>query len=99
MSLPNSKPGNSRRAAYAPEWVSDGDIGRAAAKLVERYGDGAWSHAVQCAADMFETGDLDGRLVWTRILEAIDALLKQELDGTVHARMVANSEARANVAS
>ncbi len=63
MSLPNSKPGSSRREEYAPEWVSDRDIGRAAAKLVERYGDDAWSHAFQCAADMLETGDPDGRLV------------------------------------
>ncbi len=97
MSSPNSKPSSSRRVA--PEWVSDGDIGRVAAKLVERCGDDAWSHAFQCAADMFETGDLDGRLVWSRILEAVDVLLNPQSDGTVHARKVTSSGTRAEGAS
>ena len=61
--------------------TSDLDIWRSANQLINRYGDDDWFHAAQRADDMLEQGDMDGRRVWLRVLDAVNELMKQEPDG------------------
>ncbi len=51
--------------------VDDIDIFRAAALLIKERGDEASIHATTEADAMLECGDMDGRAVWLRIVDAI----------------------------
>ena len=51
--------------------ITDLDIWRSAWVLLNRYGAGASLHAANCADEMLEAGDLDGRALWARIHEAV----------------------------
>jgi hypothetical protein len=51
------------------------DVYRAAKLLIKQHGAlGAEIHAAQRADEMLEAGDMDGRRVWLRVLEAIKEL-------------------------
>lgn len=66
--------------------TSDLDIYRAANELIEQHGDEAPIHAAKRADEMLEAGDMDGKAVWLRILNAVDKLLarKQPEGAQVH---------------
>ena len=51
--------------------VDDIDIFRSAVTLIKQHGDEAPIHAAMKADDMLERGDMDGRSVWLRIVDAI----------------------------
>ncbi len=55
--------------------TSDIDVYRSAKLLVDQHGDEAPIHAAMRADAMLDAGDLDGQVVWMRILEAIKELL------------------------
>ena len=63
--------------------ISDLDIYRAANLLIDRYGDGALTEAVQMIDRMLTEGDSEGRIVWQRIKRAIEALQTAPI-GPVH---------------
>ena len=54
--------------------TSDPDIWRAAQLIVKRHGADALIVAAQRADELFEEGDLDGVVVWKRILHAVEEL-------------------------
>jgi hypothetical protein len=54
--------------------ISDPDIFRAAKLLIDQHGEGAAIWAAQWADTLADEGDLQGAIVWRRILEAIDEL-------------------------
>ena len=58
--------------------TSDLDIYRSANELIEQHGDDAPIHAAMRADELMETGDMDGRAVWLRIVKAIAELLSKE---------------------
>ena len=60
------------------------DIYRTARLCIKQYGDDATFHAGMRVDEMLDKGDLDGRAVWLRILEAIRELEHIEPDGAVH---------------
>ncbi len=61
--------------------TSDLDIYRTANTLIKQHGDlGAEMHAAQRADDLLEAGDMDGRRVWHRVLEAVLELAKPKPD-------------------
>ena len=51
--------------------TSDLDIFRSAAAFITQHGDEAPIHAAMKADTMLERGDMDGRAVWLRIVDAI----------------------------
>ena len=51
--------------------MDDIDIYRSAAAFIEQHGDEASIHAATKADAMLERGDMDGRAVWLRIVDAI----------------------------
>ncbi len=55
--------------------TSDIDVYRSAKLLIDQHGDEAPIHAAMRADAMLDKGDLDGQVVWMRILEAIKELL------------------------
>ncbi len=57
---------------------------RTAKLCIEQYGEDAATHAAMRADELMEAGDMDGRAVWRRLLEAVKVLLAQEPEGTVH---------------
>ncbi len=57
--------------------TSDLDIFRSAQALIKRHGQDAPIHAAMRADELLEAGDLDGVMVWKRILRAVE-----ELQGT-----------------
>jgi len=61
--------------------VDDPDIFRAAKLLIDRHGDDAAIRAAERADKLFEDGDIDGALVWRRILAAIEELQRQPRPG------------------
>ncbi len=61
--------------------IPDLDVYRAASVLTKRYGDDAPVEAAMRIDAMLEAGDLDGRAVWRRILEAMEELLRTDPDG------------------
>ena len=61
--------------------ISDPDIFHAAMLLIEQHGDDAAIRAVQRVDTLAEEGDLDGAIVWRRILEAIGELTRTRRDG------------------
>ncbi len=54
--------------------LSDLDIYRAAQATIQVYGDDAGLDAAQRADELLAAGDMDGRRVWHRIMEAIGEL-------------------------
>ena len=54
--------------------VSDLDIWRAANLLIRKHGADAELEAAKCADSMLDRCDDDGRLLWSRIRRAIEAL-------------------------
>ena len=59
----------------------DLDIYRTANTLIKQHGDlGAEMHAAQRADELLEAGDMDGRRVWLRVLEAVRELTKPKPD-------------------
>ena len=62
-----------RRTARCPV-IADLDIWRVAALLVKRHGKDASIFAAQRIDELLAEGDLDGRAVWQRILEAVKEL-------------------------
>ena len=55
--------------------TSDIDVYRSAKLLIDQHGDEAPIYAAMEADAMLDKGDLDGQVVWMRILEAIKELL------------------------
>ncbi len=41
-------------------------------------------HAAMRADELLDQGDMDGKVVWLRILAAVKELLAEEPEGTVH---------------
>lgn len=54
--------------------ISDIDLWRAADILIKRYGDDAPIIAAQRADEMLAIGDVEGQLVWKRVLAAVNDL-------------------------
>ena len=65
--------------------TSDLDIYRSANELIKQFGDAADIEAAMRADEFMETGDMDGRAVWLRIVKAIEELRQREPgDRAVH---------------
>ena len=62
--------------------ISDLDIWRSANELIKQFGDTADIEAAARADALLDKGDLEGQLVWLRILTAIDELQKAQLGET-----------------
>ena len=62
--------------------TDDLDIYRAANALIDHHGEEAAIHAAMRADELMEAGDLDGCVVWRRIITAIDVLRSKE--GSLH---------------
>ena len=60
--------------------MEDLDIYRSAAAFIDQHGDEAPIHAAMKADDMLERGDMDGRAVWLRIVDAVRELLRERPD-------------------
>ena len=54
--------------------TSDLDIYRSAKLLIDKHGDEAPTHAAMKSDAMLESGGMDGRAVWLRILKAVKEL-------------------------
>ena len=64
--------------------ITDLDIYRSARVLIDQHGEDAPIWAAQKADAMLESGNLDGKRLWLRILEAIETLQATERpEGTV----------------
>ena len=50
------------------------DIWRTAAFLLREHGDGARSNAAQRADALYDKGDLDGFIVWRKVINAVEQL-------------------------
>ena len=64
--------------------TSDIDIYHSATVLIDQHGDNAAIHAAIRADQMLKQGDLDGRNMWVRIIEAIHVLRDTLPRGTSH---------------
>ena len=66
--------------------TSDLDIYRSANELIEQHGEDAPILAAMRADELMETGDMEGRAVWLRIVKAIEEFLSEERpdDAEVH---------------
>ena len=60
--------------------ATERDIWTAAQTLVERHGDNAEFHAAKRADELLDDGDMDGRWVWLRILDAVKMLQARRPD-------------------
>jgi hypothetical protein len=54
--------------------IDDHDIFHAAKLLIDKHGDDAALRAAQRADELLEDGDVDGTVVWRRIIDAIEEL-------------------------
>ena len=61
--------------------TSDLDIYRSANELIKQHGDAADIEAAMRADELMETGDMEGRAVWLRIVKAVEELLSEERPG------------------
>ncbi len=66
------------RANAVPAVISDLDIYRSAHVLLKQHGEDAPIHAAMEADKMLEKGDLDGYVVWKRIMRAVEEMMKKE---------------------
>ena len=57
--------------------VADIDVWRAADLLIKRHGEDAAIVAAQRADELLEAGDVEGQIVFKRIVEAINELQRQ----------------------
>ncbi len=57
--------------------LPDIDIFRSAAAFIKQHGDEASIHAAMKADAMLERGDMDGRSVWLRIVDAIKDMQRE----------------------
>jgi hypothetical protein len=64
--------------------TTDLDIYRTAKLCIDQHGNEATFHAGIRVDEMLDNGDLDGRAVWLRVLEAIKELVNTEPGGTMH---------------
>ena len=64
--------------------IDDLDLWRAAKLLVDRYGETAPVEAMKRADALAAEGDTEGKVVWLRILEAIEELQSAVPTGAVH---------------
>ncbi len=53
------------------------DIWRTAQAMVKRYGDSAATEAAMRADEFSDKGNMDGRQVWMRIMQAIEELQRE----------------------
>ncbi len=62
------------------------DIYRSANEFIKQYGQDAPILAAMRADELMESGDMDGRVVWLRIVKAVEELLSEERpdDAEVH---------------
>ena len=61
--------------------IDDPDIFHAAKLLIDQQGADAPIRAAQRADELLEGGDMDGAMVWRRILDAIDELPRARKGG------------------
>jgi hypothetical protein len=61
--------------------IDDPDIYRAAKLLIDQHGIDAATRAAQRCDELADEGDMDGAIVWRRILAAIDELQRVRRDG------------------
>ena len=61
--------------------LDDPDIFRAAKLLMDQHGEDAAIRAAQRADELLDEGDVDGAVVWRRILEAIEELQRGRREG------------------
>ncbi len=62
--------------------TEDKDIYRSAKLLIDRHGGDAVIHAAMRADELLDAGDIDGQVVWKRIIHAIEELQsKERLEG------------------
>ena len=61
--------------------IADKDIYRSANELMKQHGEAADIEAAMRADELMETGDMEGRAVWLRIVKAIEELLSEERPG------------------
>ncbi len=61
--------------------TTDLDIYRTANALIKQHGDRAELYAAMRADELLEAGDMDGRRVWLRVLEAVQELTSKEPPG------------------
>jgi len=64
--------------------ISDLDIWRTAKMYIDQYGDNASMEAAKMFDAMTEKGDLDGRLVWNRVYQAILEFTKMTSSAPPH---------------
>jgi len=64
--------------------VKDLDLWRAAKLLADRYGDGATVEAMKRSDALAAQGDAAGKIVWLRILEAVEELQNTVPSGPLH---------------
>ncbi len=64
--------------------IDDRDIWRAAELLIDRHGKNATTEAMKRADALAAQGDAAGKVVWLRILEAIEKLQSTVPTGPVH---------------
>ena len=60
------------------------DIYRTANLFIQQHGEEAAIQAAMKADEMLARGDMDGKAVWMRVIEAIEELWDTESEGTVH---------------
>ena len=60
------------------------EIYRTAHLLIKQHGEEASIHAAMKADEMLAQGNLDGKAVWMRVIEAIGELQASEPEGTLH---------------
>ena len=58
--------------------ITDLDIYRSARVLIDQHGEDAPIWAAQKADAMLESGNLDGKRLWLKILQAVNDLLSKE---------------------
>ncbi len=58
--------------------ITDIDIYRAADEFIKQHGEDAPLHAAMRSGKLMETGDMEGRAVWLRIVMAIEELPAKE---------------------
>ncbi len=77
-SLRGGPPARRDRVEGGGQATSDLDIYRSANELIEQHGEDVPIHAAMRADELMETGDMDGRAGWLRIVMAIEKLLAKE---------------------
>ncbi len=75
---------NGRNTTRGRELTSDLDLYRAAKLLIDQHGDGATIEAMKRADALAAQGDAVGKVVWLRILEAVEELRNTQPAGAVY---------------